>query len=379
MRPIILDGSTGAMLSRMGMPAGVCVEKWAADHPDTVIRLQQAYIAAGSEIVYAPTFGANEVTLARHSLEGEAAELNRRLAGITRKAAEGRAKVFGDLSPTGEMLEPMGGMTRERLTRVYAAQADALEPFVDGFVCETFMSLAELKCAYNGVRRVSGKPVFATISVDGSGRTMCGDALLPALISMQAAGVDAFGVNCVSELDRLEPVIAEAVSFAAVPFIFKPNAGLPETVDCKTVYGMTPGEFFKFAERMLAVGCSVFGGCCGTSPEFIEQLAKLREREVPCVTHHDASEIAASCRAVLCQEDLGIRYCDTVESPEAVTLSDESELAQIFENEFFAAEPLLLRSRDAGLLELAVKGCAGRPMVETDAPMQGALAGAVRA
>ena len=78
MRPIILDGSTGAMLSRMGMPAGVCVEKWAADHPDTVIRLQQAYTAAGSEIVYAPTFGANEVTLARHSLEGEAAELNRR-------------------------------------------------------------------------------------------------------------------------------------------------------------------------------------------------------------------------------------------------------------------------------------------------------------
>ena len=150
MRPIILDGSTGAMLSR------------------------------------------NEVTLARHSLEGETAELNRKLAKISRKAAEGRAKVFGDLSPTGEMLEPMGGMTRERLTRVYAAQASALEPFVDGFVCETFMSLAELKCAYNGVRRVSDKPVFATISVDGSGRTMCGDALLPALISMQAAGVDAF-------------------------------------------------------------------------------------------------------------------------------------------------------------------------------------------
>ena len=99
---------------------------------------------------------------------------------------------------------------------------------------------------------------------------MCGDALLPALISMQAAAsMPSVSTACLSLTDW-SPLSPRLFLFAAVPFIFKPNAGLPETVDGKTVYGMTPGEFFKFAERMLAVGCSVFGGCCGTSPEFIE-------------------------------------------------------------------------------------------------------------
>lgn len=379
-RTVLLDGSTGAMLAQMGMPSGVCVEKWACEHPECVVRLQNAYLDAGSEVLYTPTFGANEVTLSRHSLGDETEALNAALARLTRETAAGRAKVLGDMSPTGEMLFPMGSMTEKRLIQVYARQAKALEPYVDGFICETFMSLAELRCAFFGVRSVSDKPVLTTLTLNANARTMCGDALVPSLITMQSLGVAAFGVNCVSQPESLLSAIGEALRYAKIPFIFKPNAGMPEIIDGKAHYSMTPEVFSGICAKARALGVSVFGGCCGTSPSFIAALAMLRDIDAPETGEKDVSGIAATSRQIftsvpepediVCDEDMA----SVIESDTAyrIFVPDEESAEFIAESAMLLSYPPVFTGSEKAL-EAAVRAYNGRAFVQSDAAPLGAV------
>ena len=111
----LLDGATGSMLRRAGMPAGVCSETWILDHPQTLIALQRAYLAAGSEIIYAPTFGANRALLAHHGLEHEVTPLNRALVALSREAIGTDALIAGDMTTTGEPVLPSEDRAYHRL------------------------------------------------------------------------------------------------------------------------------------------------------------------------------------------------------------------------------------------------------------------------
>ena len=117
--PLILDGATGSNLMKAGMPRGICTEKWVAEHPDVLIQLQQAYVDAGSDILYAPTFMANRVSLREHGLDGETESLNRTLVSLSKRASGGRALVAGDLTTTGKMMEPLGPMSYDALYEAY--------------------------------------------------------------------------------------------------------------------------------------------------------------------------------------------------------------------------------------------------------------------
>ena len=126
--PIILDGATGSNLQKAGMPAGVCPELWILEHEDALLRLQQDFVEAGTDILYAPTFSGNREKLREYGLDARAEEMNKALVALSKKAAGGRALVAGDMTMTGVALEPTGPMKLEELIEIYKEQAGYPKP-----------------------------------------------------------------------------------------------------------------------------------------------------------------------------------------------------------------------------------------------------------
>ena len=271
---LLLDGATGSNLLKRGMPQGVCPELWITEHPEVLLELQREYIQAGSDIVYAPTFGGNCIKLKEYGLEGRLEELNGRLVQISKEAAAGQALVAGDITMTGAQLEPMGDMTFDELVEVYREQiALIVEAGVDLIGIETMMSLQETRAAVTAARSVCKLPVIATLSFQKNGMTLYGASAPAAVAVLQGMGVDAVGFNCSAGPDDMLKVVQQMKETAVVPVIAKPNAGLPVLKEDGTAgYDMTAEEFAGHMEALLAAGAGIVGGCCGTTPEFIRLL-----------------------------------------------------------------------------------------------------------
>lgn len=275
-RVLRLDGATGTELAKQGMPPGVCPEKWVTEHPEALYAVQRAYVNAGSNIVYAPTFGGNPCKLAEFGLEKSCRELNAQLVGISRKAVEGKALVFGDIAPTGQLVEPFGELPFEVCVSSYKEQiAGLLDGGADGFAIETMMDLQECRAALIAVREMAPDlPVIVTMTFDGSGKTLTGCDPVSALVCLQALGADAFGCNCSVGPEAMAQVIARLKPYARIPLVAKPNAGLPHLQGNKTVFDLDPAGFAAAAGALIAAGASIVGGCCGTTPEHIAALDK---------------------------------------------------------------------------------------------------------
>ena len=180
--PIILDGATGTQLQKRGFTGDMSAEQWVLEHPESILEVQRAYVAAGSKILYSPTFGANRQKLEDRKIFNRTAQMNRELASLSRQAADGRAWVAGDIAPTGRFLAPLGDAAFEELVDIYTEQAAGLEQAgVDLFVIETKMTLSDARAAVLAVRSVSDKPIFVTFTCDESGRCLSGTDVAAAL------------------------------------------------------------------------------------------------------------------------------------------------------------------------------------------------------
>ena len=158
--PLILDGATGTALQKHGYAGDVSAEQWTLEHPDVIVGIQRGYVAAGSQVLYTPTFGANRQKLEERSIFNQTADYNRRLAALSRQAADGKAWIAGDLAPTGLFLAPLGEASFEDLVDIYTEQAAGLEAAgVDLFVIETMLTLSDARAAELAVRSVSEKPI----------------------------------------------------------------------------------------------------------------------------------------------------------------------------------------------------------------------------
>lgn len=273
-RPLILDGATGSNLQKAGMPTGVCPELWIMEHEEALIRLQEKYVEAGTDILYAPTFSGNREKLKEYGLSDRTEEINKRLVAISKKAAKDRALVAGDMTMTGVALEPVGPMKLEELIDIYKEQARCLfEAGVDLFVVETMMSLAETRAAVIAIREVCDLPVMASMTFQEDGRTLYGTDPVTAVVVLQSIGADVIGVNCSTGPEQMLPVVRKMKEYADVPLLVKPNAGLPELVEGETIYPMSAEEFASFGPAFVEAGAGLLGGCCGTTPEHIAQLA----------------------------------------------------------------------------------------------------------
>lgn len=274
--PLLLDGATGSCLKAKGMPANICVEDWICSNPELLIELQKEYAAAGSQIVYAPSFSANRISLKKHGLENEVERLNSSLVAISRKAVGSDVLVAGDLTTTGELLEPLGDMEEEELFDVYCQQIRVLaEAGVDLLVAETMLSVAETEVAVKAAAAVCDLPMMCTLTVSENGRALFGGTAVEAVETLQELGAAAVGVNCSVGPEQLQTIVADMKKVAKVPVIAKPNAGLPKTAaDGSVYYDMQPEQFAVQVKKLIECGADVVGGCCGTSPAFIAELAK---------------------------------------------------------------------------------------------------------
>lgn len=279
-RIILLDGATGSNLMAAGMPKGVCTEEWVLAHKDVIQELQRAYIEAGSSIIYAPTFGGNRVSLSMHGIEDRIEEINHTLVSYSREVADAAShKVYiaADITTSGKMMAPAGEMTYEKAFEMYQEQIGYLKDSgVDLIVAETMINIEETLAAVDAASMVCELPILCTMTIDADGSIFSGGNAIEAAVSLEAAGADAVGVNCSVGPDQLVSVIRNIRENVSIPVIAKPNAGMPFIDDRgNAVYSMKAPEFARHIMALIDAGAGIVGGCCGTTPEYIREIAAL--------------------------------------------------------------------------------------------------------
>lgn len=274
----LMDGATGSNLMKAGMPRGVCTEQWVLEHPDAILTLQSAYKAAGSDMVYAPTFCANRIALSGYGLQDDVSRMNRELVALSKKAVGSGVLVAGDMTTTGKPADPEDSDGYQLLMDAYREQAEALiSAGADLIGVETMMGVNECVAAIEAIRSLGDIAVICTLSVQSDGKCYFDGSVFEAAEILEALGADAIGVNCSTGPDQLESVIRTLKNTCTLPIIAKPNAGMPKISDSgEAVYSMEAGEFARHMERLVEAGASLIGGCCGTTPEFIEALRGLK-------------------------------------------------------------------------------------------------------
>lgn len=293
---MILDGGSGACLIKAGMPSGVCPEKWVLENPDALKALQQNYVAAGSDAVYSFTFGGNAVKLASHGLEKECEKMNEELAKLSKEAVGGAALVAGDIGPTGLLPKPFGTADFDTLYTVFAQQAKALERGgADYIAVETMMSLTEAKAAVIAAKAATELPVYASITCAANGRTLSGCTPAAALVTLQANGADAFGLNCSVPPEQMLPLFPDIIKYAKIPLTAKPNGEYPDEKGQR--HEVSPDDFASDMKKLAQLGVSALGGCCGSTPEHISALSAA-VCDVTVQPHFCADEYIALERAV---------------------------------------------------------------------------------
>ena len=381
--PLILDGATGTQLQARGFTGGECAERWTLEHPEAILEIQRAYVEAGSQVLYAPTFGANRVKLEAHGILNRVEEYNLRLAELSKKAADGRALVAGDLSPTGLFLYPLGDARFEELVEIYTEQAAALEKAgVDLFVIETMMTVSDARAALLAVKSVSEKPVFVTFTCNEQGRTLTGSDPAAVLQILQGMGADAFGLNCSTGPEEMVPVMQRLHEIARVPLIAKPNAGFPELTESGTVYNCPPSAFAACLDALAEAGVMIFGGCCGTTEAHIraiaDKCAELRMRRpapqkaelLPCATEKELfflDPAVAGGSVLPCNGELEDALEEAMESDAAlvtVEIRSADELDSFADTQNLITKPLCLRCADAEILEQALRLYQGRALYD---------------
>ena len=276
-------------------------------------------------------------------------------------------------------------LTFDELYDIYHEQAEAMEEAgVDMYVIETIMTVPDARAALLAVKDVSDKPVLVSFTCDENGRTLTGTDVCAALVIMQGMGIDAFGLNCSTGPEEMLAQFKRLGEFAEVPLAVKPNAGLPEVVDGKTVYSCTPEELASYTDRFNGAGAAMFGGCCGTGPDHIAALKGSLggfSLKKPCPQHTDRNQVVCATEKdafVLDMDAAGGISADTVLSCDAdletkikkenrgdadviaIEIAKDADLDEFGAAQYAIRKPLCIACEDAKLLEEALRLYQGR-------------------
>lgn len=273
----VADGAWGTELDKLGCPAGYCREEWNVSKPELVEKVAASYVAAGAKIILTNTFGGNRIVLAGHGFAAKTRELNEAGAAISKRASGSKAQVFGSIGPSGKMIL-IGEVDEKTLFEAFKEQADALAAGgADGLVVETMVDLTEAVTAVRAAK-TTGLLVVGSMTFD-SGRdkscTLMGVTPEQAVQGLTEAGADIIGCNCGIGIENYIKVAGRLRGVTGKPIWVKANAGLPEIEGSRVVYKMTPKEFAQKARQLIGAGANIVGGCCGTTPEFIEAVVAV--------------------------------------------------------------------------------------------------------
>lgn len=399
---ILFDGGMGTMLQAAGLQAGEIPESWNLTHPVEIEKVHRAYVEAGSDVVTSNTFGANSRKYGQ-----PVAEVIREAVRIARRS--GARFVAQDIGPIGTMLKPLGEMDFDEAYELFREQVCATcdadeDASPDLYIIETMTDLLETKAAVLAVKENTGKPLFATMTFEKTGRTFMGTSAAAAAVTLSALGVDAIGVNCSLGPNELKEVVRTICEYATVPVIVQANAGLPAMVDGKTVYNVTADDYVKAVRELMYPEVQILGGCCGTNPDYIRGIRRMLDE-----TMFIKARFADKRRTVVCSSqriaDYGDRVCVVGERlnptgkkkisqalrdrdydlivAEAIREEecgaeildvnaglpdiDEKEVLKALINELQGACPLPLQidTSDPEALETAVRRYAGKPVINS--------------
>lgn len=277
-QPIILDGATGSILRQYGMPRDAATELWAEAHPQTLLTLQEAYVAAGSQIIYAPTFRATPQALSAYGRAKDTEKLCAALVALSKSTAGGQALVAGDITTMAGDLDVWDSANHPGMLEGYRRQ---IRGIVDGgadmLVAETLLYPHEAEMIWEAAALEHVElPMLYSFTMDSSGALFSGRDAGPVLRELEEAGAAAVGFNCVAAGDQLGALVSRLRRYVRGPLISKPNAGNPVIrTDGQVDYPMEPGEFARHQKEAAALGAGLLGGCCGTGPEYIRQLTLI--------------------------------------------------------------------------------------------------------
>lgn len=274
----VLDGGMGTMLQSAGMSPEETTTEFGLAHPEILTQIHKKYIEAGADIVYASTFGTNRFKkkeIGECTLQ-EAVRIQVQAAVKVKEimAAQGReVAVAIDLGPLGELLEPMGTLSFEDAYDAFREVIQAGCELADLIVIETMTDLYEVKAAVLAAKETCDLPVIVTMTFEENGRTFTGVSLEAMVLTLEGLGVDAMGINCSLGPVEIFPMAEKLRSLTDLPLVIKPNAGLPDPAT--GAYDITCDQFVEKMEDFLELGIELIGGCCGTTPEYIEGLAEI--------------------------------------------------------------------------------------------------------
>ncbi len=273
---VVLDGGMGTLLQDAGLSPGELPERWSMTHPDVIEGIHTAYFEAGSNVVLTNTFGAN-------SLKFSDTELRDIIGASVKCAKNARDRVNDgtprfvalDIGPTGRLLSPLGDLDFEDTVEIFAKTVRlGVEFGVDLIVIETMNDSYETKAALLAAKENSSLPVIVTNAYGSDGKLMTGASPAAMTALLEGMGADAIGANCSLGAKGLFPVVRELLEYSSIPVVLKPNAGLPEIKNGKTVYNVDPAEFAMDILEAVQMGVRCVGGCCGTTPEYIRALSE---------------------------------------------------------------------------------------------------------
>ena len=308
--PLFLDGGMGSLLQAQGLMPGEAPETWNLTHPEKITAIHRAYYEAGSHLVMANTFGVHPM---RYPID-ECERMIRAAVNCVKEAREesrttphppasghlpleGKAERFIglDVGPCGKLLKPLGTVDFEEAVGYYAQIVRmGVESGVDCIFIETMNDSQETRAALLAAKENCDLPVLVSNAYEADGKLMTGGTPESMTAMLEGLGADAIGVNCSLGPEALAPIVERYLAAASVPVLMKPNAGLPEVKDGKTVYSVMPDTFSEQIAALVPKGLRIMGGCCGTTPDYIRTLRQTVGSSVPPQIAPSAGTVIAS-------------------------------------------------------------------------------------
>lgn len=289
----IFDGAMGTMLQQSGLAEGQSPDFMNIENPQIVKDIHKAYLRAGANILTTNTFGACAMKLEDYALQSRVEDINIAAVKLAKEAIEEigvDAKVAGDLGPTGKFIKPLGQVSFDEVYATYLEQATALiKGGADYLIIETIIDIQEMRAALlaaKDARENAGKnslqvPIICQLSYSEDGRTITGTDPKTAVILLEAMGADIIGANCSLGPEQLIPIVEEMAAFTNLPISIQPNAGMPLLINKETVFPLSPEDMATFVPALIDAGANYVGGCCGTTPEHIELIARAAYVHTP--------------------------------------------------------------------------------------------------
>ena len=290
---LIFDGAMGTEIYKRDFFVNTSFDELNLKAPNVISEIHQKYVDAGTDVITTNTFAANRHALSKFGLGEEVWKINAAAVKIAKKCANEDTLIAGSVGPIGQT-GYNSGLTEDKIIEILADQIEALKKAgVDFIIFETIPSVADAKYAYQAINRASEIPYAMSFSVDRDGKTQKGEPLknLLNVISDKGRQPTAVGLNCCVGPEGLLEPLEELLSRTDLPIIIQPNAGIPKQVGGRMIYMASPEYLATYALRFVNMGVKGIGGCCGTGPDHIMEIARSIKRVATVETRSPVMEI----------------------------------------------------------------------------------------